>query len=114
MGEFDRLILAYVSGSILESFFLFFCFYCAILCLVSSILQVKFTLGNFSENGLKSWGNQEFGEEMQVDRELGLFLIAIKQSQRVLKLQRIASNMICDRDQVTSAAQISRLIASSK
>ena len=82
--------------------------------MVSSILQVNFTLGNFGENGLKSWGNQEFGEEMQVDRELGLFLIAIKQSQRVLKLQRIASNMISDRDQDTSAAQISRLIASSK
>jgi hypothetical protein len=71
-------------------------------------------LGNFSENGLKSWGNQEFGEEMQVDRELGLFLIAIKQSQRDLKLQRIASNMIGDRDQDMSAAQISRLIASNK
>ena len=72
------------------------------------------TLGNFGENGLKSWRNQEFGEEMQVDRELGLFLIAIKQSQRDLNLQRIASNMIGDRDQDTSAAQISRLIASSK
>ena len=82
--------------------------------MVSSILQVKFTLGNSGENGLKSWGNQEFGEEMQVDRELGLFLIAIKQSQRDLKLQRIASSMIGDRDQDTSAAQISRLIASSK
>jgi hypothetical protein len=32
------------------------------------------------KTGLKSWGNQEFGEEMQVDRELGLFVIAIKQS----------------------------------
>ena len=71
-------------------------------------------MGNFGENGLKSWGNQEFGEEMQVDRELVLILIAIKQSQRDLKLQRIASNMIGDRDQDTSAAQISRLIASSK
>ena len=72
------------------------------------------TLGNFGEIGLKSWRNQEFGEEMQVDRELGLFLIAIKQSQRDLNLQRIASNMIGDRDQDTSAAQIPRLIASSK
>jgi hypothetical protein len=66
------------------------------------------------KTGLKSWGNQEFGEEMQVDRELGLFVITIKQSQKVSKLQRIASNMISDRDQDTSAAQISRLIASSK
>ena len=82
--------------------------------MVSSILQVNFTLGNFGENGLKSWGNQEFGEEMQVDRELGLFVIAIKQSQKVSKLQRIASYTISDRDQDTSAAQISRLIASSK
>ena len=72
------------------------------------------TLGNFSENGLKSWRNQEFGEEMQVDRELVLILIAIKQSQRDPKLQRIASNMICDRDQDMSAARIPRLIASNK
>ena len=71
-------------------------------------------MGNFSEIELKSWGNQEFGEEIQVDRELGLFLIAIKQSQRDLNLQRIASNMIGDRDQDTSAAQIPRLIASNK
>ena len=71
-------------------------------------------MGNFGENGLKSWGNQEFGEEMQIDRELGLFVIAIKQSQKVSKLQRIASYTISDRDQDTSAAQISRLIASSK
>ena len=71
-------------------------------------------MGNFGENRLKSWGNQEFGGKIEVDRELGLFVIAIKQSQRVLKLQRIASNMISDRDQDTSAAQISRLIASSK
>jgi hypothetical protein len=42
-------------------------------------------LGNFGENGLKSLGNQEFGGKMEVDRELGLFVIAIKQSQRVLK-----------------------------
>ena len=73
-----------------------------------------FTLGNFGEIGLKSWRNQEFGEEMQVDRELVLILIAIKQSQRDPKLQRIASNKICDRDQDMSAAQISRLIASNK
>ena len=72
------------------------------------------TLGNFSENGLKSWGNQEFGEEMHLDRELVLFLIASKQSQRDLNLQRIASNIIGDRDQDTSAAQIPRLIASNK
>ena len=72
------------------------------------------TLGNFSENGLKSWRNQEFGEEMQVDRELVLILIAIKQSQRDPKLQRIASNMIGDRDQDMSAARIPRLIASNK
>ena len=71
-------------------------------------------MGNFGEIGLKSWGNQEFGEEMQVDRELGLFLIAIKQSQRVQKIQRLASNIDSDREQATSAAQISRLIASSK
>ena len=71
-------------------------------------------MGNFSENGLKSWGNQEFGEEMQGDRELVLILIAIKQSQRDLKLQRIASSIIGDRDQDTSAAQIPRLIASNK
>ena len=45
-------------------------------------------MGNFGENGLKSWGNQEFGEEMQVDRELGLFVIAIKQSQRVLEITK--------------------------
>ena len=82
--------------------------------MVSSILQVNFTLGNFGENGLKSWGNQEFGEEMQLDRELVLFLIASKPSQRDLKLQRIASNMIGDRDQDMSAARISRLIASNK
>ena len=82
--------------------------------MVSSILQVNFTLGNFGENGLKSWGNQEFGGKMEVDRELGLFVIAIKQSQKVSKLQRIASYTISDRDQDTSAAQISRLIASSK
>ena len=69
-------------------------------------------MGNFSENGLKSWGNQEFGEEMQVDRELGLMVIAIKQSQRVLKIQRLASNIDSDREQATSAARISRLIAS--
>ena len=69
-------------------------------------------MGNFGENGLKSWGNQEFGEEMQVDRELGLFVIAIKQSQRVLKIQRLASNTISDREQATSAARNSRLIAS--
>ena len=69
-------------------------------------------MGNFGENGLKSWGNQEFGEEMQVDRELGLFVIAIKQSQRVLKLQRLASNIDSDREQATSAARNSRLIAS--
>ena len=51
---------------------------------------------------------------MQLDRELVLILIAIKQSQRDLKLQRIASNIIGDRDQDTSAAQIPRLIASNK
>ena len=72
------------------------------------------TLGNFGENGLKSWRNQEFGEEMQPDRELVLILIAIKQSQRDPKLQRIASNMIGDRDQDMSAARIPRLIASNK
>ena len=71
-------------------------------------------MGNFGENGLKSWGNQEFGEEMHCDRELVLFLIASKQSQRDLNLQRIASNIIGDRDQDTSAAQIPRLIASNK
>ena len=51
---------------------------------------------------------------MQLDRELVLFLIASKQSQRDLNLQRIASNMFGDRDQDTSAAQIPRLIASNK
>ena len=51
---------------------------------------------------------------MQGDRELVLILIAIKQSQRDLKLQRSASNIIGDRDQDTSAAQIPRLIASNK
>ena len=71
-------------------------------------------MGNFGENGLKSWGNQEFGGKIEADRELGLFVIAIKQSQRVLKIQRLASNTISDREQATSAAQISRLIASSK
>ena len=71
-------------------------------------------MGNFSENELKSWRNQEFGAKTEVDRELGLMVIAIKQSQRVLKLQRIASYMISDRDQDTSAAQIPRLIASNK
>ena len=51
---------------------------------------------------------------MQLDRELVLILIAIKQSQRDPELQRIASNIIGDRDQDTSAAQFPRLIASSK
>ena len=69
-------------------------------------------MGNFGENGLKSWGNQEFGGKTEVDRELGLMVIAIKKSQRVLKIQRLASNTISDREQATSAAQISRLIAS--
>ena len=51
---------------------------------------------------------------MQLDRELVLFLIASKQSQRDPKLQRIASNIIGDRDQDMSAARIPRLIASNK
>ena len=33
------------------------------------VLQVQFTNGNFSENGLKRWRNQEFGEKAEVDRE---------------------------------------------
>ena len=53
-------------------------------------------------------------KKIEVDRELGLLVIAIKQSQRVLKIQRLASNTNSDREQATSAAQISRLIASSK
>ena len=53
-------------------------------------------------------------EKTEADRELGLIVIASKLSQRDLNLQRIASNIIGDRDQDTSAAQISRLIASSK
>ena len=94
MGEFDRLILAYVSGSFLKVVLLFYCFYCAILCLFFFVLQVRFTLGNFGENGLKRWRNQEFGGKTEVDRELGLIVIAIKLSQRVLKIQRLASNKI--------------------
>ena len=78
----------------------------------SSVLQVRFTLGNFSENELKSWRNQEFGGKAEVDRELGLMVIAIKLSQRDLKIQRLASNIDSDREQATSAARISRLIAS--
>ena len=69
-------------------------------------------MGNFGENGLKSWRNQEFGGKTEVDRELGLIVIAIKLSQRVLKIQRLASNIDSDREQATSAARISRLIAS--
>ena len=67
---------------------------------------------NFGENELKSWRNQEFGGKAEADRELGLMVIAIKLSQRVLKIQRLASNIDSDREQATSAARISRLIAS--
>ena len=69
-------------------------------------------MGNFGENGLKRWRNQEFGGKVEADRELGLMVIAIKLSQRVLKIQRLASNIDSDREQATSAARISRLIAS--
>ena len=69
----------------------------------SSVLQVRFTLGNFCENELKSWRNQEFGGKVEADRELGLMVIAIKLSQRVLKIQRLASNIDSDREQVKSA-----------
>ena len=51
-------------------------------------------------------------EKTEVDRELGLIVIAIKLSQRVLKIQRLASNIDSDREQATSVARISRLIAS--
>ena len=33
------------------------------------VLQVRFIIGNFGENGLKRWRNQEFGEKVEVDRE---------------------------------------------
>ena len=38
--------------------------------LVFLFLQVRFLIGDFSENGLKRWRNQEFGEKAEADREL--------------------------------------------
>ena len=49
--------------------FLVYCFFCAVLCLYFFVLQVRFIIGNFSENGLKRWRNQEFGEKVEVDRD---------------------------------------------
>ena len=49
--------------------FLVYCFFCAVLCLYFFVFQVRFIIGDFSENGLKRWRNQEFGEKVEVDRE---------------------------------------------
>ena len=49
--------------------FLVYCFFCAVLCFYLFVLQVRFIIGDFSENGLKRWRNQEFGEKVEVDRE---------------------------------------------
>ena len=49
--------------------FLVYCFFCAVFCLYFFVLQVRFIIGDFSENGLKRWRNQELGEKVEVDRE---------------------------------------------
>ena len=80
--------------------FLIYCFFCAVLRLFFFVLQVQFTIRNFSENGLKRWRNQEFGEKAEADRELHSRWSQASWSQRVLKMQRLASNINSDREQV--------------